>query len=299
VNLSVIVSTYNNPLSLEKTLWGLCCQTESDFEVLVADDGSAQETGDFVQAFARQSGLRMQHVWHEDRGFRKGWILNRAIVAAAGDYLIFLDGDCIPRDDFVASHQRLARPGYFIAGGSHVEIPGEVHLRFGRQDIEAQHVFDVRWLASRGMAAAKYRYRLTRKPLLARSLDLLTPRPGVFVGCNSSAWKEDILAVNGFDQTYTHSSDDKELGVRMTHNGVKSRRLKYSLVTVHLNHPRPYFSPEQKRANKLRLREMRARRVTWTPNGIEPANTPHSVRSPGPRTARPSATERVSLLKRP
>ena len=90
------------------------------------------------------------------------------------------------------------------------------------------------------MAAKKFRYRLSRNRFLARLLDAITPRPGVLVGANASAWKKDVLAVNGFDETYTYGSDDKDLGVRMTNNGVKSRRLKYSLVCVHLSHPRAY-----------------------------------------------------------
>ena len=92
--------------------------------------------------------------------------------------------------------------------------------------------------------------------------------PAVLVGANASAWKNDVLAVNGFDETYTYGSDDKDLGVRMSNNGVKSRRLKYSLVCVHLAHPRTYASPEHVRENKQKLRQVRAERITWTRHGI-------------------------------
>lgn len=269
VKISVIVSTYNRPEALEKTLWGLCCQTRPDFQVLIADDGSTEETWQLIGRFQANSPLDLVHVSHEDRGFRKGRILNQAIVRATGDYLIFLDGDCIPRDDFVAAHCRWARPHCYIAGGSHIEIPSCLHADIRREEIESQRVFQVAWLASCGMQAGKYRYRLTRNPRLARWLDLLTPRPGVLVGANSSAWKHDILAVNGFDETFTYGSDDKELGVRLTNCGVKSRRLKYSLVCVHLSHPRAYAAPERVAENKQKLRQVRADRVTWTPHGID------------------------------
>jgi hypothetical protein len=109
---------------------------------------------------------------------------------------------------------------------------------------------------------------LSRNRFLARCLDTITVRPGVLVGANASAWKKDVLAVNGFDETHTYGSDDKDLGVRMTNNGVKSRRLKYSLVCVHLAHPRAYASPEQIRENKRKLRQVRAERITWTRHGI-------------------------------
>lgn len=268
MEVSVIVSTYNSPASLEKTLVGLSCQTRRDFEVLVADDGSGAPTRELVARFQAESSLRIRHVWHEDRGFRKGRILNQTIVHAAGDYLIFTDGDIIPRDDFVAAHCRLARPHYFIAGGSHLDLPPELHTQIGREDIETQRTFQVAWLAARGVAAGKFRYRLTRNRLLARLLDTLTPRPGVLVGANASAWKQDVLAVNGFDETFSYGSDDKDLGVRMTNDGVRSQRLKYSLVCVHLGHPRAYASAEQVQANRQKLQQVRARRITWTQHGI-------------------------------
>jgi len=269
VKISLIVSTYNRPQALEKTLWGLCCQTRQDGEVLIADDGSTAETAELVARFQADSPLNIVHLWHEDRGFRKGRILNQAIARAAGDYLIFLDGDCIPRNDFVAAHCRLARPNSYIAGGSHIEIPSCLHADIRREDVESQQVFQPAWLAARGMTAGKYRYRLTRNFPLARLLDTLTPRSGVLVGANSSAWKKDILAVNGFDETFSYGSDDKELGVRLTNNGVKSRRLKYSLVCLHLLHARSYASPGRVEENKRKLRQIRAERVTWTPHGID------------------------------
>lgn len=277
MEVSVIVSTFNNPSSLEKTLYGLGCQTKEDFEVLIADDGSGAATQELIARLQRESSLRIRHLWHEDRGFRKGKILNQAIIQATGDYLIFMDGDIIPRDDFVAAHCRLARPSYYIAGGSHIDLPQDLHARIGSGDIETQRVFEVAWLASRGMAASRFRYRLSRHRLLARLLDTLTPRSGVLVGANASAWKADVLAVNGFDETYTYGSDDKDLGVRMTNHGVRSRRLKYSLVCVHLAHSRTYASAEWIRENKRKLRQVRIQRITWTPHGIRPGWDPAEV----------------------
>jgi glycosyltransferase involved in cell wall biosynthesis len=270
VKVSVIVSTYNSPSALDKALYGLCYQTRRDFEVLIADDGSGAATREQIAGFQSESPLTIRHVWQEDLGFRKGKILNQAIGRAAGDYLILMDGDCIPRDDFVDAHCRLARSNYYIAGGSHIEIPPGMDSAIGREDIEAQRVFQVGWLVSQGMAAKRFRYRLSRNRFLARFLDTITPRPGVLVGANASAWKKDVLAVNGFDETYTYGSDDKDLGVRMTNNGVKSRRLKYSLVCVHLSHPRAYASPERILENKRKLHQVRAKGIKWTQNGITP-----------------------------
>ena len=103
-SVSVILSTYNQPRWLEKALWGYAAQRMRDFEVVVADDGSGPETADVIVRMQGHNGLRLVHVWHEDRGFRKTEILNRAVIAARGDYLIFSDGDCIPHPEFVATH---------------------------------------------------------------------------------------------------------------------------------------------------------------------------------------------------
>src|SRR5712691_7029474 len=114
--ISVIVTTYNREDALEAVLRSLGRQTDQDFEVVVADDGSAAATGQLIESSKAKIGHRLEHVWHEDRGFRAAEIRNRAILAARGAYCIFLDGDCIVRPDFVATHRRLAAPGWFVTG---------------------------------------------------------------------------------------------------------------------------------------------------------------------------------------
>lgn len=271
MRISVIVSTYNNPAALEKVLWGYACQTDREFEIVIADDGSRDETRRMVERVCGELGLNLVYAWHEDIGFRKTKILNQAILAATGEYLIFTDGDCIPRADFVASHRELAKPGYFIAGGSHIDIPEAIHLELTLDEIRAQRLFEPRWLRTRGMKLGKLRWRLTRSRWAARLLDALTPRPGVLVGCNSAAWKSDVLAVNGFDESFGYGSEDRDLGVRLGNHGIQSRRMKHSLVIVHQSHARPYRSEESVRTGKLRLRQTRQTRMVQTPHGIRPA----------------------------
>ena len=118
MRLSVIISTYNQPQWLEKVVWGYTARTHRDFEIVIADDGSAEETGSTIDRLRRETGLTIRHLWHEDQGFRKCSIMNRAIVEAAAEYLVFTDGDCIPRGDFLAHHARLARPGWMLSGGA-------------------------------------------------------------------------------------------------------------------------------------------------------------------------------------
>src|SRR5512134_1385444 len=111
MRISVVLATYNSPTWLEKVIWGYAAQTMAPAEIVVADDGSTQETLLAIERLNRSTRLNLRHVWHEDRGFRKCEILNKAIVASASEYLIVSDGDCIPRRDFVEVHAGQAAPG--------------------------------------------------------------------------------------------------------------------------------------------------------------------------------------------
>nr|WP_206075322.1 glycosyltransferase [Mesorhizobium tamadayense] len=116
ISVSVIVNTYNWPEALKLSLQSLAGQSERRFEIIVADDGSRPDTADVVKAFAGASSIPVKHVWHEDVGFRRAAILNKAITEACASYLIFIDGDCILQPDFVARHRALARPNYLVTG---------------------------------------------------------------------------------------------------------------------------------------------------------------------------------------
>ena len=131
--ISVIFTTYNSPLWLEKVLWGFDAQTDHNFEIVIADDGSREETRQLVERFARATERPIQHIWQADDGFQKCRILNKAIVAARGDYLILTDGDCIPRKDFVSVHRANAEPGSFLSGG-YFKLPMSISQSITRSD---------------------------------------------------------------------------------------------------------------------------------------------------------------------
>jgi len=267
MKISVIISTYNNPQALRKTLWGYYDQSYANYEILIADDGSGDETGEVIDAARSQLSVPLRHIWHEDVGFRKSRILNQAITQSRGEYVIFTDGDCIPRRDFVASHARKARPNWFISGGSHIDVPASIHQNLVVDDVHSQRVFNARWLQERGMNLRRYRRRLCLSRHMASVMDFLMPRAGVFLGANASAWIRDLVAVNGFESSSSYGSDDKELGVRLGNNGIRSKRLKYSLICVHQSHVRPY-STEQIKRNKENLKTLKANRTTWIEDGI-------------------------------
>ena len=122
MQLSVIFTTYNSPLWLEKVLWGYQYQQFKNFEVIIADDGSTAETGDAIKKMQQQVDYPIRHIWHEDKGFCKCRILNKAIVASASDYLVFSDADCIPRKDFLQAHHDHKEKNHFLSGGA-IRLP--------------------------------------------------------------------------------------------------------------------------------------------------------------------------------
>jgi glycosyltransferase involved in cell wall biosynthesis len=136
---TVIVSTFNRPDTLEKVIWGFQNQTCQDFELIVADDGSSSETAELLSGFL-ESGTALRHLWQEDHGFRKNRILNIAIDAANTPYLIFTDGDCIPRADFVETHLRLRRQGYFLSVAATLVCPRNFIMLLIRQPSRAESV---------------------------------------------------------------------------------------------------------------------------------------------------------------
>lgn len=254
--LSVIVSTYNKPRDLERVLWGYACQSRQDFELLVADDGSGPETAGVIRRVCAESGLEAVHVWHEDRGFRKSEIVNRAIEAAGGDTLMFTDGDTIPRSDLVEAHLRLARPGRYLGGG-YVKLPAAVSDAITVDDVRQGRFAELGWLRARGWRPGRRALRLLRSPRAAALLDRVTPTAPLFAGNNSSVAREAIHAVNGFDMAMGYGGLDRAVGYRLVNLGVRGIQVRHRAVCMHLHHDRPYKDPQGVRRNRQILETIR------------------------------------------
>ena len=273
MRLSVVFTTYNSPRWLEKVLWGYSVQTHKDFELVIADDGSTAETAELIERMRGETGLAIKHVWHEDKGFRKCRILNKAILQADSDYLVFTDGDCIPRSDFLAVHAARAEPGCYLSGG-YYKLPMSTSEAISPEDIRSGRCFELPWLLAHGLPRHFYKnLRLTATPRQARLFNRITLTKCNFKGSNGSAWRSDVLRVNGFDERMQWGGLDREFGVRLVNAGVKPRHVRYDAICIHLDHPRGYADPERVAANKA-LRESVARsRITRTPHGIEQLHT--------------------------
>jgi glycosyltransferase involved in cell wall biosynthesis len=268
MRVSVIMTTYNQPEWLKKVLWGFECQTYREFDVIIADDGSGEETKVLIDQFKKDTWLNITHIWQEDNGHQKCRILNKAIVAAETKYLIFTDGDCVPRADFVKNHVKHAKEGYYLSGGV-VRLPMSTSLLITKEDISSGNAFDLKWLRERGHPNQALRnLKLTAKGKFASFLNRVTPRKPTWNGGNSSGWKSDLVAVNGFDERIGYGGQDVECGYRMVNNGVKPKQLVYSLASIHLDHPRGYKTEEAVKQSRMFMHEAKTTGKKWTDFGI-------------------------------
>jgi glycosyltransferase involved in cell wall biosynthesis len=225
--LSLIISTYNRPDVLAKALAGVALQTRLPDEVLIADDGSGQSTRVVVETWAETQPFPVKHLWQENRGFRKTVILNKSVAAAAGDYLVFTDGDCVPHARYVEDHLAVAEPGFWVqARRSFVE------QRFVPQ-FEPGRTSAFRWMLTGRITGAAKGIRL---PVAIVRRD--TAQRGI-IGCNFAMWRNDLLAINGFDEDYSGwGGEDSDVGTRLYHLG-RPRKFVYAhAIVFHLNHPR-------------------------------------------------------------
>ncbi|MGF1639093.1 MAG: glycosyltransferase family 2 protein [Cyclobacteriaceae bacterium] len=265
--ISVIFSTYNSVAWLEKVLYGFANQTFKDFEIVIADDGSGVETKSKIEAIRKEFGLNINHVWQPDEGFQKSKILNKAVLGASGNYLVFTDGDCIPRKDFVEIHHRFAEKGFFLSGG-YFKLPMETSEIITKDDVFNGNAFDKQWLLDHGLKWTYKLLKLTSEGWLEKALNKFTPAGAPWNGHNSSGWKEDIIKVNGFDERMQYGGQDRELGERLFNSGIKSKQIRYSAICVHLDHKRGYATPESISKNLAIRKETRTHKKTWTEYGI-------------------------------
>ncbi len=227
MRISVVVITYNWPEALRAVLRGLARQRELPYEVIVTDDGSGEATRELIREMARDYPTRLVHVWQPDDGARMSRARNRGIAAARGDYIVLMDGDMVPDRHFIADHHAFAQHGCFVQGSR--MLPDEAaSRRMLARDRYRPHFF------SRGLERRRHALR-------ARWLARLVARPKVsrrgIKSCNMGFWREDLIAVNGFNEAMTGwGREDAELAVRAFNHGLLRRDLRFAGMATHLWH---------------------------------------------------------------
>jgi glycosyltransferase involved in cell wall biosynthesis len=235
VKTAVIVTTYNRPDALAAVLAGYEAQSTKSFELLVADDGSTSATREVVDQFSARAKGAIQHVWHEDLGFRAAAIRNRALATASADYIIFTDGDCIPDRDFVATHQRLAEAGYFVAG-NRILLSERMTARALSASIPLCNFSGVKWLGARLRGDINRLLPLIRLPDGGWRKSSPDRWKGIKT-CNVAAWRDDLVRVNGLDESYSGwGLEDSDLVIRLLHAGVKHKSARFAAPVFHLWH---------------------------------------------------------------
>jgi glycosyltransferase involved in cell wall biosynthesis len=234
--ISVIVTTWNREDALDAVLRSLALQTDRDFEVIVADDGSGPATAKLIENWIPKLGRPLKHIWQEHRGFRAAEIRNRAILASAGAYCIFLDGDCIARPGFVATHRLLAEAGWFVTG-NRILMSEQLTQAVLRDRLDPQTWTHRQWVRERARGGINRTLPLMNLPLgPLRKLRYRAWRGAR--SCNLAVWRSDLDRVDGFDCAYQGwGREDSDLLVRLLHAGVKRKDGVFATGVLHLWHP--------------------------------------------------------------
>lgn len=228
---SVIISTYNSPPYLKLVLDSLMHQSDQNFEIVIADDGSEASTKTLIEQFADRSTVPLLHAWHEDQGFRAAAARNHAVSLSQGDYLIFLDGDCLALPNFIENHRRHAQSGCMVRGSR----------------VMLKETFSNTILEGAKLPKSLMSWCLIRMRGGVKRIGALLPLPfpkfrqatkwyGVKT-CNLGIWRQDFAAVNGFDERYVGwGHEDADLAVRLLRYGVKRKEGRSDVPVIHLWH---------------------------------------------------------------
>jgi glycosyltransferase involved in cell wall biosynthesis len=256
--ISVIVTTYNRPDALCAVIRALLDQTDVNFEVIIADDGSSEPTREAVGAFqnaARASGMkRLVHAWQPDDGFRASAARNLGVFASSGQYLVFLDGDCMPRPDFVARHRLLAEPGFMVSG-SRVLLsePFTQQILSAPTQVAVHARGMLYWLLQRLFGKTNKVVPLLHFPN-SRMRHYRSVKWSRIKSCNLAIWRDDYVAVNGFDESFVGwGHEDADLVLRLARHGIRRKGGAFSTEVFHLWHKENTRATESE--NRRRVEE--------------------------------------------
>ena len=238
-SLSLVIAVYNKPETLRLVAAALSRQSLTNFEVIVADDGSGPDVADAVAWARARYAYPLTHLWHEDRGWRKNTMLNNAIRAATSDYMVFIDGDCLVSRHFLHDHWQERAHGRVLLG-RRVETSRRWSAALTLERVESGAFEHLGWeeikdgLAGRSLRVEdglRFRSPLVRKILLRNVRGML--------GSNFSAWRKDLLAVNGFDELYDGpgSGEDSDIQYRLALTGITGKPLRNMAIQYHVWHP--------------------------------------------------------------
>ena len=256
--VTLLISTYNWDDALRLCLLSASKQTVAPDEIVIADDGSREETRILIDRFRTIVKVPIVHVWQEDKGFRKTSILNKAIAQAKGDYIIQVDGDVIMERHFIQDHLEMMERGNFVCGSrtklGHVvtsRLIKEVNLRPNVSDLKVSFILN-------GFRSKILRSFLSKR--YARVIDHMR-------GCNLAFWRADFIAINGYNEDLLEwGHEDGELVYRLHFSGIAKKALKMGGIVYHLWHKEA--SKKNENTHLQILDSVKKNHLKWCKNGV-------------------------------
>lgn len=271
IKASVIISIYNKIDFLELVLAGFEKQSFQDFEIILADDGSSLNSCYKIEEISNNTSLHLTHIWQEDKGFRKNKILNRAIVSAQTEILIFIDGDCIPHPEFVKEHiENLKEKS--CNTGRRVNLSEKFSLMLTPGKIKNGYIEkNFLLLVKDGLIGKSFD---VEKGLYFQNKfirDIFNKKKRGLLGCNFSIHKNDLLEINGFDERYEAPSigEDSDIQYRLELNNIGINSLNNIAVQYHLYHK----LQERPQKNLDLFASVKTAKIFFTPFGINHSST--------------------------
>ena len=275
MKISFIVLTYNRTDALLAVLRSLAAQCSARHEVVIADDGSRPDQVTMLAKECPVFACPVRHVWHPDAGFTASTARNLGAFHSSGEYLVFLDGDCVPGKAFVAAHTRLAESGFFV-NGSRVLLSERLTLAVLKQKIDlAQQTFGF-WLHKRLLRYSNKMLHVLSWPLSLFRIQQHFRWSGIR-SCNLGVWRKDFAAVNGFDESFEGwGHEDADLVLRLSHFGVRRKNGFLATEIFHLWHDENRRDRES--VNKQKVLDRITSTLVRAEKGLNQTAALHSVK---------------------
>jgi len=261
LSISVLVSVYKKCENLELILEAFNRQTDTDFEVVLCEDDQDTSIRDCIISWHNRAKFVIRHVSQPDEGFRKNKALNKGIRVAQGEFMVFIDGDCIPHRRFIESYRRHAAPGVALHG-RRVMLSASISRRLlDGTCANPPSLLDIVLSGSKKIECALYLQSLQKKP-----------RESAIWGCNWGIMKSHLLELNGFDEDYVRAGigEDTDIEWRLLRNGIVLRNVKHACLLYHLHHHQ-FYSEDEVAINVSLMKAKMARGDVRCLNGLDTA----------------------------
>jgi glycosyltransferase involved in cell wall biosynthesis len=258
VIVSLIITTYNWKEALELSILSALRQTCMPDEIIIADDGSGEDTRRLIDGMATGSPVPIVHVWQEDKGFRAARVRNKAIIKATGEYILFIDGDIILHRAFIADHKEAARPHFFSQGSRVLLTPMKTRQVLEKKQVDF-FIFE---------SGLENRKNTIRSGILSRLASSQSMNLNGIRTCNFAFWRVDGAAVNGFNEDFEGwGREDSEFAVRLMNRGVRRQNIKFRALAYHLFH-KEHSRGSLERNDRI-LADAVKNRSTWCLRGLD------------------------------